>query len=152
LICSLFGLVLTLHLLKLLPLIFDFLLLRLDLALGLSLLIFIVLHLVTHYVSAEPADTCADSRARKRSAYCRTDYRAGRGPDTCSDKSTLLSRREWLSRACGDCHNCDRYDQALNYRRCISSHSFLLPSQQFSCLPHAPKFLTERRGICSSGV
>jgi len=93
----LLGLVLALHLLKLLTLIFDFLLLRVNLGLGLSICVFVVLHLVTHYVSANASDTRADSRARKRSTYCRTDDRASCSTETCADESTLLSRREWLS-------------------------------------------------------
>jgi hypothetical protein len=84
-------------LLKLLTLIFDFLLLRVNLGLGLSIRVFIVLHLVTHYVSANSADACADSGARERSTDCRANDRASGGTQTCADKSTLLSRREWLS-------------------------------------------------------
>jgi len=93
----LFRLALALHLLKLLTLIFDFLLLRVNLGLGLSICVFVVLHLVTNHVSANASDTRADGRARKRSTYCRTDDRASCSTETCADESTLLSRREWLS-------------------------------------------------------
>src|SRR6202158_1358001 len=114
---SLFGLALALHLLKLLTLIFDFLLLRLNLALGLSIRVFIVLHLIADHVSANSSDASADRRAREQITDRRTNDRAGGGADTCADESTLLSRREWLSRTRGDDQDCNRHEKALDYRR-----------------------------------
>ena len=65
----LLGFRLRLELLNLLALIFDFLLLRLHLRLGLRVGIFLVLHRIANYVACTAAHNTADRGARERMAY-----------------------------------------------------------------------------------
>ena len=112
---ELFGFLLTLHLLNLLTLLFQFLLLLLELCLSLLVGVLIVLHRVTDYIASATAQNTADRRARARRADGGTDDRAGCRADTRTAYSALLTGRQWLPGASsykkkcreGECTGCN---------------------------------------------
>src|SRR5882762_6586982 len=79
---GLFGFLLPLHLLNLLPLLFDFLLLLLNLSLGLLIRGFLILHRVADCESSHSAESRANRGSRAGCADQRTDNRSGRSTNT----------------------------------------------------------------------
>jgi hypothetical protein len=95
----LFGLLLLLHLFELTTLALDFLLLLLDLALGLLLLVFLVLHRVANRVTPYGAEPATDRRAGAWMPDGSTDYGSGTGSQEAPSESSLFPRAKRLTPA-----------------------------------------------------
>jgi len=95
----LFGLLLLLHLFQFTTLALDFLLLLLDLALGLLLLVFLVLHRVANRVTTNRAEPAPDRRPGAWMPDRGTDYGAGAGSQEAPSKSSLFPRAKRLTAA-----------------------------------------------------
>jgi hypothetical protein len=93
---QLLGFLLLSHLLYLAALIFNFLLLLLELTLGLLGLDFLVLHLVSDNIAATSTKSTADSRPRSRMADRGPDYRASTCAEQSTDTSTFFPFTKWL--------------------------------------------------------
>jgi hypothetical protein len=91
---GLFGFLLPLHLLELLPLLFNFLLLLLHLSLGLLIRGFLILHRVADRESCDSAESRANRGARAGRADCGTNDRSGRSTYTRTSNRAFLPSRE----------------------------------------------------------
>jgi len=91
-------------LLDLAPLAFDFLLLLIDLALGLRLLSFLVLHLVAYGEAADAAQRTADCGSRARRTNRGTNNCASRRAEAASDQGAFFPGTKRLS-AASHCSN-----------------------------------------------
>jgi hypothetical protein len=87
------------ELLDLLALILDFLLLRLDLSLGLRVGVLRILQRIADYVAGTTAQSTADQRARERMAYGGTDNRTASSTYRRTAESAFFTSRERLPRA-----------------------------------------------------
>jgi hypothetical protein len=94
---QLFGVLVLLHLLDLAALLFDFLLLLLNLALRLGVGILVVLHLIADYEAGACSEATTDRRPRQRMAHSGADNRTGTRAQHASDSCAFLTRAQRLA-------------------------------------------------------
>jgi len=106
----LFGFLLLPHTFNLTPLLFDLLLLRIDLALSLLGPYLLILQCVANEETTARPDRAADGGAGAGSAHRGADYCARRATRKRADPRTLFTRAQWLPGATGNRkqhHECD---------------------------------------------
>jgi hypothetical protein len=102
----LFGFLLLSHLFYLTALILNFLLLLLELALGLLVRYFLILHFVANHIAATGAEGSTNRRARTRMADCGADYCASAGTQQRAYTGSFFAFGERLPGASADQQDC----------------------------------------------